>query len=155
MPLCHYWILYVKYKSLLPSILLFIVVEASGQRRGAAAWSVTVKPTGCEFDPHSRRWNIYLNLYFHFFALESRLNAALSSATQHAMPPKFGRKWGTEYLNTRFPLPTLLCAGYSVKLIYIYFLKILFRKHTNFKSCYVQYFICFLRSTFLTESSRM
>ena len=32
------------------------------------------------------------------------------------MPPEFGRKWGTELLNTRFPLPTLLCAGYSVKL---------------------------------------
>ena len=28
------------------------------------------------------------------------------------MPPDFGRKWGTECLNTRFPLPTLLCAGY-------------------------------------------
>ena len=53
----------------------------------------------------------------HFFALVSRLNAALSSATQHAMPPDFGRTWGTECLNTRFPLPTLLCAGYSVKLI--------------------------------------
>ena len=48
----------------------------------------------------------------------SRLNTALSSAIQHAMPPEFGRKWGTECLNTRFPLPTLLCAGYSVKLIF-------------------------------------
>ena len=26
---------------------------------------------------------------------------------------------GTECLNTRFPVPTLLCAGYSVKLIYV------------------------------------
>ena len=43
---------------------------------------------------------------------------ALSSATQHEMPPKLGRKWGTECLNTRFLLPTLLCAGYSVKLIF-------------------------------------
>ena len=34
---------------------------------------------------------------------------------------KFGRKWGTECLNTRFPLPTLLCAGYSVKLNILYF----------------------------------
>ena len=32
------------------------------------------------------------------------------------MPPEFGRKWGTECLNTRFSLPTLLRAGYSVKL---------------------------------------
>ena len=88
-----------------------IYLEAS---RRAAARDVTVKPTGCEFDPHSRRWYIYLNLYFHFFALVSRLSAALSSATQHPMPPEFGRKWGTECVNTRFPLPTLLCAGYSV-----------------------------------------
>ena len=43
--------------------------------------------------------------------------AALSSATQHAMLPEYDRKWGMECLNTRFPLPTLLCAGYSVKLI--------------------------------------
>ena len=47
----------------------------------------------------------------------SKLSAALSSATQHAMPPEFGRKWGTECLNITFPLPTLLCVGYSVKLI--------------------------------------
>ena len=40
--------------------------------------------------------------------------AALSSATQHAMPPEFGRKWGTECLNTTFQ-PILLCAGYNVK----------------------------------------
>ena len=45
-------------------------------------------------------------------------SAALSSATQYAVPLEFGRKWGTECLNTRFPLPTMLCAGYSVKLNY-------------------------------------
>ena len=83
---------------------------------GAGAQSVTV-PTGCGFDPHSRRWNIYLNLYFHFFPLVSRTSAALSFAPQHAMPPEFSRKWATECINTRFPLPTLLCAGHSVKLI--------------------------------------
>ena len=82
-----------------------MIDEAS---RGAAVQGVTVKPTGCGFDLHSRRLNICLNLYFHFFALVSRTSAALSSATQHAMPPEFGRKWGTECLNTRFPLPTLL-----------------------------------------------
>ena len=42
--------------------------------------------------------------------------AALSSATQQAKPPKFSRNWGTECLNTRLPRPTLLLAGYSVKL---------------------------------------
>ena len=58
-------------------------------------------------------WQI-LFLYFHFFALVSRLSAAFSSATQHAMPPEFGRKWETECLNTRFSLPTMLCVGYSM-----------------------------------------
>ena len=41
----------------------------------------------------------------------------------NAMPPEFGRKWGTECLNTGFPLPTLQCAAYSVKLIYFVYLK--------------------------------
>ena len=56
---------------------------------------------------------IYISI---FFALVSRTSVALSSATQHAMPPEFGRKWGTECPNSRFPLPTPQCAGYSVKL---------------------------------------
>ena len=97
--------------------------------RGAAARDVTVKPTSCGFEPHSRRWNIYLNLYFHFFALVSRQSAALSSATQHAMPSEFGRKLGTECLNTRFPLPNLLCAGYSVKLISFIFTRYIFQHY--------------------------
>ena len=45
------------------------------------------------------------------------LAAALSSATQPAMLPEFGGKWVTECLNYRFPMLTLLCAGYRVKLI--------------------------------------
>ena len=49
-----------------------------------------------------------------------RQRAALSSANQHAMPPELGRKWGPECLNTRLRLPTLLCEGYSVKLIYLF-----------------------------------
>ena len=50
---------------------------------------LNVKSNGCGFDHHSRKLNIYLNLYFHFT---------------------------TECFNTRFPLPSLLCVGYSVKL---------------------------------------
>ena len=42
------------------------MLEAS---RSAGAQSATVNATGCGFDPHSRKLNIYLNLYFHFFAL--------------------------------------------------------------------------------------
>ena len=45
-------------------------------------------------------------------------STALRSATQHAMPQELGVKWGTVCLNTGFPLPTVLCAGYSVKLIF-------------------------------------
>ena len=53
----------------------------------------------------------------------SRQSAAVTSATLHAMSPEFGGRWGAECLNTRFPLPTLLYARYSVKLkinVYIY-----------------------------------
>ena len=32
------------------------------------------------------------------------------------MPPDFRGKRGMECLNTRFPLPTLPCAGYSVNI---------------------------------------
>ena len=46
----------------------------------------------------------------------SRQTAALSSVIQHTMPPEFGVKRETECLKTTFSLPTLLCAGYSVKL---------------------------------------
>ena len=101
-------------------MLFRILISFFKASRGAVPQSVTLKPTGCGFDPRSRRWNIYLNLYFRFFALVSRTSAALSSATQHAMPPEFGKKWEMECLNTRFPLPTLLCAGYGVKLILIF-----------------------------------
>ena len=69
--------------------------------------------TGCGFDPHMRKQNIYLHLYFHFFALVLRRGVEF----QHAMPPDSGGKWETEYLTIGFPLSTLLCAGYSVKLI--------------------------------------
>ena len=47
----------------------YLAMETS---RGTEAQSVSVESTGCEFDPHSRKWNIYLHLHFHFFALVSR-----------------------------------------------------------------------------------
>ena len=39
-----------------------------------------------------------------------------SSTTQHAMGPEISGIWGAEYLTTRLPLPTVLYAGYNVKL---------------------------------------
>ena len=50
---------------------------------------------------------MYIAAYVHIYR---------SVITKHVMPPEFGRKWETECLNTRFPLPALLCAGYRVKL---------------------------------------
>ena len=86
--------------------------EASQASRGSGA-PCACKLTGCGFDPYSRRGNIYLHLYFHFFALMSRGKRGVEfrHSTRNA-----SRKWGTECLNTRFPLHTLLCMGYSVKL---------------------------------------
>ena len=60
--------------------------------RGAEAQSVTAKSTDCGFDPHSRKYNIYLKLNFHFFAMVSRQSAALNSATQHTMSSDFSGK---------------------------------------------------------------
>ena len=63
---------------------------------------------------------MYLNVYFYFFALVSKQRAALSSATQQAFNAFIiRRKVGMKCLNTRFPLPTSLCAEHSVKR-YIY-----------------------------------
>ena len=64
--------------------------------------SVCVNAIGCGLETNSRKLNIYLNVYFHYFALVSGQSAALSSATQHAMPSEFGGKWATECLNIRF-----------------------------------------------------
>ena len=63
---------------------------------------------------------MFTYFYFHFFALVSRQSAALSSATQHTMPPELGGKWGTECLNTRFPLPTE--SGIQFLQFFLYFL---------------------------------
>ena len=77
---------------------------------------MTINAIGCGFDPHSRKY--LFKFIFLFFALVSKQSATLSFASPHAMP-SVGGKWGTECLNSRLPLPTLLCAEYSVKLILI------------------------------------
>ena len=55
----------------------------------------------------------YSKNIFHFFALVTRQSAALSSVAQHGTLRKFGGRWETKLncVSTRFPLPTLLCAG--------------------------------------------
>ena len=69
---------------------------------------MTVKSTGCGFDNHSRKLNIYLYFIFSFHRSGVEAKRGLSSATQYATPPELGGKWETECLNTRFPLPTQL-----------------------------------------------
>ena len=69
---------------------------------------------------HLLHFIFFINLFtfiFSFLRSDVETNAVLSSATQYTMPPELGGKWGTECLNTRFPVPKLLWAGYSVKLI--------------------------------------
>ena len=58
-------------------------------------------------------FNIYIS------SLVLMQTAMLSSTTPDAMPPKFIRKWEIISSFTKFPLPTLLCGGYNVKLEYI------------------------------------
>ena len=82
-------LLYVIFSVFFIGILFFNTIETS---RGAGAQSVTAKSTGCGFDPYSRKRNISLHLYFHFFALVAKQSAAQSSAIQHAMPVKFSGK---------------------------------------------------------------
>ena len=40
--------------------------------------------------------------------------------------------WETECLNTKFPLPTLLCVGYSVKLIHLLHLFVLLKNYLEY-----------------------
>ena len=42
-----------------------------------------------------------------------RQSATLTSAIQHGVPPELGEKRGTEFINTRFPLSSLLYEGYK------------------------------------------
>ena len=67
----------------------------------------------CEFDPHLKEC---VNIFISLMPEHQDNSPALSSAPQHI--EKFGEKWGTECLrHTRFPLPTLLFAGFIVNLV--------------------------------------
>ena len=95
-----------------------------------SAQSVTVKSIGfcCFSIPNLKEITYLFTFIFSFLR---------SGVTQHAMPPEFDGKWGTGYLNTRFPLPTLLCAGYmhAIHKHEADFLKKILSKLLNFKTC--------------------
>ena len=73
---------------------------------------MTVKSTG-SIPTQGDEFNLFLRS-----GVDLKRGVAAAAATQHAMPQEFGGKRGTECLNTSFPLSTLLCAGYSVKMIF-------------------------------------
>ena len=72
---------------------------------------------GCEFDPHTTKWNIHLSL---LPFLRSRWCPGKPRRWVLPLSTQCLQNWAqsgkTECLNTRYPLPTLLCWGYSVKL---------------------------------------
>ena len=80
-------------------------------RRGTKC-TVNCKPIGRGFDPQWRKCNIYLKCIFPF------LRSGVKARDGEFVSPELDGKWGTECLNIKFPLPTLLCAGCSVKLIF-------------------------------------
>ena len=80
------------------------ITEAS---HSAAARSVTVKPTGCWSDPHSRRWNIYLNLYFHFFAPVSKIKRGVEFCHSTRNASRIRHKVGTESARSVLTLGSL------------------------------------------------
>ena len=60
-------------------------------------YEVSLKSTGCGFDPLSRKSNIYLYLYFHFVALVAKRGVEFRHLTRTA-----SRNGRTECLNTGF-----------------------------------------------------
>ena len=84
-----------------------------------------------------------LKFLFPFFRSGVEDKHGVEFCSQLAMYPEFGRKWGTECFNIRFPLPTLQCAGYSVKLISK---RIVFIVHRTRVSCKVHSAACQLHS---------
>ena len=64
--------------------------------------------TGCGFEEMKYMFKFIFSFLLRSLVLVLRQSAALSSATQHVMPREFGGKWGSECLNNRLPLCTLI-----------------------------------------------
>ena len=62
---------------------------------------VTVSSTGCGFNPHSRKLNVYLNFYFYFCCgVEAKSGVQFRDSICNAF--KIHSENGTECLNTSF-----------------------------------------------------
>ena len=88
--------LFIRYKNMVFRIHLFYIIYQASHSAGALV--LDCKRDWLWVRSPLEGMKYLFNLYFHFLALVSRQNAALNSIT--------------------VPLPTLLCAGYSVKLIF-------------------------------------
>ena len=102
---------------------IFLIMTSAS--RGAAAQSVTVKPTGCGFGFVSPLEEMKYLLKFIFPFLRSSVEAKRGVEFCH-LTRNASRMWqkvGNGVSDTTFLLSTLLCAAYSVKLmIYYHFL---------------------------------
>ena len=101
--------IYLLWKFYILYVIDVVVAQGTSVSKATAVSSFPIRGNGL----------LYINIFIYSLWYQGK-SAALSSALRNALPRKFGGKWGTECLNTRFPLPTLLCAGYSVKLIILY-----------------------------------
>ena len=77
--------------------------------RGAGAQSVTVKTDWSWVRSPLEEMKYLLKFIFPFLRSGAEAKCGVEFChSRHTMSPEFGRKWGTECLNTRFPLPILL-----------------------------------------------
>ena len=65
---------------------------------------------------------LFINIFISFLWHQGK--------TRRRVPKVFVEKWATECLNTMFSLPSLLCAGHSVKLFFLY-------EMLTFHSCFI------------------
>ena len=72
---------------------------------------MTVSATSCGFECGLEEVKYLFKFIFSLLCSGVEQGAVLSSTTEQAMSPEFGGKWETECLNTKSPLPSLLCAG--------------------------------------------
>ena len=75
------------------------------------------KLTGCRFDPHSKKRNIYLNLYF-ISSLWCRGKERCGVSPLNTQCLQNSAEMGERRVLALGSLPTLPRAGYSVKLIF-------------------------------------
>ena len=100
-------------------MLITSCVETSG---GAGAQSVTVYVTGCGLDSALEKMKYLLKFIFSslWWLVTAKRGVEFRHSTRDVS--RILRKLGNGVSLTRFPLPILMCAGCSVKMIYLFIL---------------------------------